>query len=104
MRKFFIFAVLTLGVLVCSCTTEIVDFADFDGLEATVTESGISEADNSTTYVSWVKVDRQGMVQQSYETELAYTKLLTDNDDSPIYADGIKGECRLLPGKNELIG
>ena len=98
MNKRFIFASLTLGVLACSCITEVLDCADFDNVPAVVENSGIEKDGDQSSYVSWIEVDRQGLKKNRYEAKIS-CPIGCDSIISPVYATGIQYRSHRL--KNE---
>ena len=73
MKNFFFLAAVALGAAVCSCSTDILDQPEFNGSEMMVEASGFDGKD-AASYISWIKISRQGTGELTYRTELKYAE------------------------------
>ena len=73
MKNFFFLAAVALGAAVCSCSTDILDQPEFNDSEMMVEASGFDGKD-AASYISWIKISRQGTGELTYRTELKYAE------------------------------
>lgn len=90
-------AAVALGAAVCSCSTDILDQPEFNGSEMMVEASGFDGKD-AASYISWIKISRQGTGELTYRTELKYAEgcdtLLPAIPFSPTMTGNMYCPCR----------
>ena len=100
--KIFSFWKLSLFVTaVCSCSTDILDQPEFNGSEMMVEASGFDGKD-AASYISWIKISRQGTGELTYRTELKYAEGC-DTLLPAIEAPSVKHVCDLRPTEGKML-
>ena len=101
MKNFFFLAAVALGAAVCSCSTDILDQPEFNGSEMMVEASGFDGKD-AASYISWIKISRQGTGELTYRTELKYAEGC-DTLLPAIEAPSVKHVCDLRPTEGKML-
>ena len=101
MKNFFFLAAVALGAAVCSCSTDILDQPEFNGSEMMVEASGFDSKD-AASYISWIKISRQGTGELTYRTELKYAEGC-DTLLPAIEAPSVKHVCDLRPTEGKML-
>lgn len=94
-------AAVALGAAVCSCSTDILDQPEFNGSEMMVEASGFDGKD-AASYISWIKISRQGTGELTYRTELKYAEGC-DTLLPAIEAPSVKHVCDLRPTEGKML-
>ena len=101
MKNFFFLAAVALGAAVCSCSTDILDQPEFNDSEMMVEASGFDGKD-AASYISWIKISRQGTGELTYRTELKYAEGC-DTLLPAIEAPSVKHVCDLRPTEGKML-
>lgn len=101
MKKLFFGITVALGAAVCGCSTDLLDRAEFNDSGMTVEASGFENKD-ATSYVSWIKISRQGTDELTYRTELKYAEGC-DTLLPAIEASSIKHLRNLRPTEGKML-